>query len=264
MINELIWDSSVLKKKIGELSITPKTSSRIEAALQKAREDKFEYLTCKITSQDTFLIKLLGSYGFYMTDIGITLAIETEAFLMELIPRNPTIHIATKEDIPILKKIATALFSESRFYSDPFFSKEEADKLYRTWTENSVKGTAADIVFWIPRRGFITCKKSWEHSGKMIMSQSFTKDKENPPSPPFSKGGKGGFSGEIVLLGIKKSFRGKGCGTALVKESMRWFHAQDISSVTVRTQLKNLSAINFYLNLGFSLRGYDIVFGNIL
>jgi len=237
MINELIWDSSVLKKKIGELLITPKTSSRIKAAVQKAREDGFQYLTCKITSQDTFLIKLLESYGFYMTDIGITLAVDTNAFLMELIPRNPPIspiHVATEEDIPSLKKIATALFSESRFYRDPFFSKEEADKLYRIWIENSVKGAAADIVFWIPRRGFITCKKSGEHSG------------------------------EIILLGIKKSFRGKGCGTALVKESMIWFHAQDIPSVTVRTQLRNLGALNFYLNLGFSLRGYDIVFGNIL
>ena len=145
-----------------------------------------------------------------------------------------SIKVATYKDIPGLKKIATSLFSESRFYRDPFFSKEEADKLYQTWIENSVKGAAADIVFWIPRRGFITCKKSGEHSG------------------------------EIVLLGIKKSFRGKGCGTALVKESMIWFHAQDIPSITVRTQVKNLGALNFYLKLGFSLRGYDIVFGNIL
>ncbi|MBI4680394.1 MAG: GNAT family N-acetyltransferase [Nitrospirae bacterium] len=125
-------------------------------------------------------------------------------------------------------------FLESRFYNDPFFSKEEADKLYQTWMENSVKKKAADIVFCIPDVGFITCKKNVTNIG------------------------------EIGLVGVKKDFRGKAVGTALMKEAITWFKSQDINLVSVRTQLKNIDAMNFYLKLGCYVKGYDIVFAKIL
>ena len=69
---------------------------------------------------------------------------------------------ATLQDIPALQKYITSLFPESRFYNDPFFSREDADRLYRAWIENSVRGEAADIVFHIPGTGFISCRKAGE------------------------------------------------------------------------------------------------------
>jgi GNAT superfamily N-acetyltransferase len=70
--------------------------------------------------------------------------------------------------------------------------------------------------------------------------------------------------GEIVLIGIKKNFRGKGLGSALIGEAMQWFTKEKITLVTVRTQLKNMKALNFYLNLGFLPKEYDIILGKIL
>jgi dTDP-4-amino-4,6-dideoxy-D-galactose acyltransferase len=238
MIKELAWDSNFFKKKIGELHITRKSLSDIEPALNKAKEEGFEYITCKINSHPIDLIKYLESIGFYLSDIGVTFSIVTEnlsysnkyAGLSMVKP----ITVATEKDIPILKEMTNTLFEESRFYNDPFFSKEEAKKLYQAWIENSVKGEIADKVFYACGEGFIVCKKQASDEGT------------------------------ITLIGIKKDFRGKGLGTRLIKEAIIWFKAHRINIISIRTQLRNTNAMNFYARMGFSIKGYDMVLGKIL
>jgi GNAT superfamily N-acetyltransferase len=252
MIKELTWDSELLKRKIGMLSIDIINLSPLGKALKQAGKEGFQYILCRITSQDTKVIRALESEGFYLTDIGVTFGINTAEFLarnkQRVLVKPPLpllikegisqisdlITSATLKDVPDLKKLIPSLFPESRFYHDPFFSRKEADNLYRAWIENSVNGREADIVFYIPRTGFITCKKTGKHSGK------------------------------IVLIGIRKSGRGKGCGSALLFRAMEWFAGQGIDFVTVRTQLKNLQGINFYLRCGFIMKEYDLMFGKMI
>jgi ribosomal protein S18 acetylase RimI-like enzyme len=97
-----------------------------------------------------------------------------------------------------------------------------------------VNGSAADIVFFIPHTGFITCRKS---------------DRQR---------------GEIVLIGLTSKKRGMGIGTQLVKHSLLWFKEQKVSAVSVRTQLKNTGSMNFYRRAGFSIGSYDLVYSRIL
>jgi len=206
--------------------------------LIQAKKDGFAYLTCRLPAQDAVLIRLLESSGFYLTDIGVTLATDTRSCFQQGKQSHPAIkraiETATLQDIPVLQKYITSLFPESRFYNDPFFLRADADRLYRAWIENSVRGEAADIVFHIPGTGFISCRKAGNHSG------------------------------QIVLIGIKKSFRGKGYGAALMAKALEWFRRERINAVSVRTQLKNTKALNFYLHAGFLVKEYDIIFGRIL
>lgn len=241
MINELIWDSKLLNRKIGELKVDSESPPQLETVIEEAKKDEFKYIICKLQSQQTTLIKLLESLGFYLSDIGVTWEVKSDKFLYKNMNESSDIRnirkiikIATKKDISVLKEMVKSLFLESRFYNDPFFSKEEADNIYQMWIENSVRGYVADIVFHIPNTGFVTCKKS-SHS-----------------------------TGEIVLIGVKKDFRGKGIGTILIEEAIKWFRMQGINFVSVRTQLKNLNSMNFYLKLNFYIKGYDIVFAKIL
>jgi GNAT superfamily N-acetyltransferase len=257
MIKELIWDSELIKRKIGRLTISSENLCSLKKGLKLAESEGFQYLLCKLTSQDTKVIRALESEGFYLTDIGVTFGINTAEFLARnkqrvlVKPPLPSsasrrltregisqisdlITPATQKDVPDLKKLIPSLFPESRFYHDPFFSRKEADNLYRAWIENSVNGREADIVFYIPRTGFITCKKTGKHSGK------------------------------IVLIGIRKSSRGKGYGSALLFRAMEWFAGQGTDFVTVRTQLKNLQGINFYLRCGFVMKEYDLMFARII
>jgi dTDP-4-amino-4,6-dideoxy-D-galactose acyltransferase len=237
MIRELAWDSIFFKRKIGELKLSRRSLNQINASLKNAKEEGFKYILCKIKSQETDITKFLESLGFYLTDIGIICALETEKFKHNTKKNSnmrKSIKIPTDKDIPMLKEISKSLFLESRFYNDPFFLRKETDNLYQTWIENSVRGQNADLVLCIPNIGFVTCKKS---------------DKD---------------LGEVILIGLKKEYKGKGIGTDLMEEAIRWFKTQNVKLVSVRTQLRNLNAINFYLKLGFYIKEYDIIFGKIL
>jgi dTDP-4-amino-4,6-dideoxy-D-galactose acyltransferase len=238
MIKELTWDSELLKRKIGLLTIDAGNLSSLGNALKQAGKEGFRYLLCRLESQDTRLIRALGSGGFSLTDVGVTFGIGTTEFLSRNASGSPErpdiIATATRRDIPALKKLMPSLFPESRFYHDPFYSKEEADNLYRAWIANSVNGQEADVVFYIPGAGFITCKKTVKDSGK------------------------------IVLFGVKQKHRGKGYGTALLCRAMEWFAGQGTDFVTVRTQLTNLQGMNFYLRFGFFIKGYDLMFAKTI
>jgi dTDP-4-amino-4,6-dideoxy-D-galactose acyltransferase len=237
-IEELKWDSAFFGRKIGALKAPFDDLSALRNILKKAKKVGFAYLTCRLPAQDAVLIRLLESNGFYLTDIGVTLETATRRYFQQRQQSRPAKERAIKtaglQDIPAMQKYITSLFPESRFYHDPFFSKEDADRLYRAWIENSVRGEAADIVFHMPGTGFISCRKAGKNSG------------------------------QIVLVGVKKSFRGKGYGTALIGEAMEWLRRERCLTVTVRTQLKNVQALNFYIHLGFFVREFDVVFGKIL
>ena len=238
MIEELTWDTSLFKKKIGILVPNTGSTAEIESELELAHEAEYKYITCKLNTQDTYIIRNLEFAGFYLTDIGVTWAVETEEFFRKfndekLISANAAVT-ACNEDIPTLKTLITSFFLDSRFYNDPFFSKEEADKLHTVWIENSVKGVAADKVLYIPDVGFITCKIS-----------------------PDKKG-------SIALIGVKNSYRGKGFGKALIFSSMKWFVSQNLTIVNVKTQLRNIAAMNFYRKQGFFIQGYEMTFGKVL
>ncbi|NJD55536.1 MAG: GNAT family N-acetyltransferase [Nitrospirae bacterium] len=237
MIRELVWDSTLLGKKIGRLTITAASRATLVADLKRAASGGFAYVTCKVQGHDERIIRLLESSGFYLSDIGITwqkdIDILSGGICVE--PQTPeTIRIADEHDIPEIRKMSRSLFTQSRFYHDPFFSKRDADTIYQEWAENSVRKGAADIVFYLPNGGFITCCK------------------------------KARGIGEIVLIGLRPMFRRRGYGTKMVHTALQWFSDNRVRNVRVRTQAKNISAMNFYLKSGFMVREIDIVYGLIL
>jgi GNAT superfamily N-acetyltransferase len=237
MITELKWDSELFGRKIGRLVIKPAQIPYLRPALRAAKSEGFQYITSSIASQDMSAVRTLESSGFYLTDIGVTLSAKaTIALGVEGAADSgkDLIKPATREDATAVQRLAKSLFLLGRFYHDPFFSREEADRLYQAWVQNAISGNVADIVLYARDTGFIVCKET------------------------------GRKTGEISLIGIKKSKRGKGYGTALIKTAMEWFVSRDIECVSVRTQLRNISSLNFYLSLGFSIEGYDLVFGKIL
>lgn len=225
MIQELTWDTELIGRKIGRITEVT-TDAALDLLLSSAMTERYRYLTCRI--KDIRNIQLLEKHGFYMTDIGIEWERDVGVFSEpEIIARA-----GVPDDVPIIRKISADLFRKSRFYHDPFFSDQEADMIYQAWAENSLKGFA-DRVFLIEDQGFITCKKSDD-------------------------------TGDIPLVGVALSYQGKGIGTSLILNAMKWFKKEQINKVTVRTQANNIRAIKFYEQLGFSLKSVDVTMGNIL
>jgi dTDP-4-amino-4,6-dideoxy-D-galactose acyltransferase len=238
MIKELVWDSAFFGRKIGELIVSNRESNIIEAALKKAKADGFQYVICKIYSRNNPLMNQLRSLDFYLLDIGVTCAIDAGSLSTGMKKSSSAgrqfIRAADDHDIRALKKTAQSLFTDGRFYHDPFFSKKEADKLYKTWIENAVRGDTADIVWYIPDTGCVACQIS------------------------------GNRRGNIVLIGVQKNFRRKGFGSVLMEKALKWFQDNGIRMVSVRTSARSLDAINFYLRSGFYIQKYDYVFARIM
>lgn len=238
MLRELKWDSEFFKKKMGELIVDPESPPKLSSILKRAKEHRFQYIICKLYTQQIPFIKTLESFGFYLSDVGVTWELMLKDFNFPYIDEKTyakgSITMATEKDIKMLKRLVTSLFLDSRFYNDPFFSKREANRLYRAWIENSVKGKGADIVYVAPEIGFVTCKK-------------VSVDR-----------------GEIILIGIKKGFRGKGIGKTLLNATINWAKTQNLNSLSARTQLRNLQAMNFYVKSGFYIKNYDFVFAKIV
>ena len=234
MIKKLEWDTNFFKKKMGVLIFDEVSENSLAKDLEEARNKNYKYIVCQLKSPQILTINILEKYKFYLSDIGINWKMKVDEYLCMAKKRGSTCHVkpckAGVKDIPELQKMVKSMFPNSRFYSDPFFSHKEADILHIVWIENSVLGKAADIVFHIPSKGFVTCKKNEDKIG------------------------------EIILIGVEDRWRRNNIGKNLMDSSVYWFSDNGIRTIKIKTQLKNVGAINFYRKLGFAIDGYDMTF----
>lgn len=235
MVDVIQWDSEFFGRKIGTLGGDLSSAEAVSADLDAAAAAGFDYVICRPPVEDAAIVRTLERAGFYLTDIGVTWSSAVEAYLRNADRQSASgARLAVASDVPRLAAEATTLFRRSRFYHDPFFSADEADRLHAAWLANSVSGQAADAVWIIPDAGFVTCK--------------LTKD----------------GCGEVALIGVWEGSRGRGAGRALMTAAMIWFAGRGVATVRVKTQVKNLRAMNFYHRLGFDLYAMDMTMGCIL
>jgi dTDP-4-amino-4,6-dideoxy-D-galactose acyltransferase len=232
MVEPLNWDSEFFGRRIGAVT-QAWTAESVARDLASARAQGYHYLISRPPVADAAAIRTLERAGFYLTDLGVTWHSEVGRYLQGA-DRATTARAATEADIPWLQQAARVLFPLSRFYHDPFYSTADADRLHAEWLANSVRGLAADAVLLIDGTGFVTGK--------------IAKDR----------------AGEIVLIGVVDGARQKGAGRALMTAALEWFASQAVTTVRVKTQVKNLRAMNFYHRLGFDLHSTDMTMGCIL
>jgi dTDP-4-amino-4,6-dideoxy-D-galactose acyltransferase len=231
VIEPLSWDSEFFGRKIGALtgSWTPLS---VASDLSSARKQGYDYLISRPPVEDAAAIRALEAAGFYLTDLGVTWASEVRAYL-DAAGRAGAAEArhAREDDIPWLQRTASNLFPLSRFYHDPFYTRADADRLHEAWLANSVRGKAADAVLLIPGSGFVTCKIARDGAG------------------------------EVVLIGVVDGARQRGAGRALMTAAVEWFRSKGVANLRVKTQVKNLQAMNFYRRLGFGLHSTDLTMG---
>jgi GNAT superfamily N-acetyltransferase len=228
LIRELAWDSQLFKRKIGRLTRIP-SDDILQKLIRRALKDSYHYLTCRFNLNRVSEIQLLEKCGFYVSDLGVVWERKVDPL------PGPVISVrgANINDATMLKKISSGLFKNSRFHNDPFFTYDEAERLYQAWIVNSLNDKDVK-TFLVEKKGFITCKR-------------LSKNK-----------------GDIPLVGVIVGEQGKGIGSALISEVMAWFGKMGLKTVTVRTQANNVKAMNFYKGLGFRVKYVDVTMGKIL
>lgn len=138
---------------------------------------------------------------------------------------NPEV-IATPACIDEIKKLAKGLYINSRF-REPWFSQSERESFYSAWINNAVMGTFDDCCLLLKdeygTQGFVTVR--------IRNSEAI-----------------------IGLIGVSRSFQGRGVGKKLLKLAESYSLNKGVSKLIVATQISNTHAINLYINSGFFIR----------
>jgi ribosomal protein S18 acetylase RimI-like enzyme len=66
--------------------------------------------------------------------------------------------------------------------------------------------------------------------------------------------GRSGTRGFLQRLAVDPEIQGRGYGTTLVIDGLRWMHARGATSILVNTQVDNRRALDLYHRLGFRLQ----------
>jgi ribosomal protein S18 acetylase RimI-like enzyme len=125
-----------------------------------------------------------------------------------------------------IRSLAIQCGHYSRFNIDTFIPSGAGHRLYIEWLSKSIAKDVADMVF--------IAKIQDEIVGIITL------------------GNKNG-AGDIGLLSIDQSFRGKSIGTQLVYSAQRWFVDNGFKSLQVVTQGNNIGARKLYEKCGYKI-----------
>jgi GNAT superfamily N-acetyltransferase len=171
--------------------------------------------------------------GFRMVDVRVTLE-----WAVTALPPSPESRVAIRghreTDLVSLRAVARNSFTDSRYYHDPGFSREQCDALYEEWITRDCAGRAEKVFVAETSEGvagFLTC---------------------HHPA--------GSDVGRIGLVGVAERVRGAGVGRALIHAAQAWLEDEGARRVLVTTQARNIGAQRAYQRAGFVTASTEIWF----
>ena len=225
----LKWDSDFFGFIVARLAPHRLTADELERTLALLKKQKVSlvYWACDPLDKDSQQAAKL--FGGFLADRKITYEID----LQNVTNANFRQDSETIEEYiePVLDSQLEALALKSgifsRFKVDPKFSKEQYERLYTLWVRNSVNNTMADIVFVAKYRGnivgMVTARKKQDY-------------------------------GQIGLISVDESMRGKNLGMSLVSKALEWSILQGCKVAQVVTQADNVAACKLYDKCGYHIK----------
>lgn len=225
LISKLDWDSVFFGFNVAFLScmhLTENIYHRIERYIEDEKIRLVEYL-CNCHDQRSVLVA--EDNGFRFTDIRLNFKKKiTQSYNVNL-PEGITFNQAQKKDIPALKKISQALYSDSRYIFDRNFDPTKISEFYQGWVEKGVLGLYDDECWCLY---------------DMMQPVAFCTVRylaENAAS--------------IGLVGIESNYHSRGLGKNLLRSVLNLLRSHGVKRVNVVTQGRNYGAQNLYQSLGF-------------
>jgi len=188
-------------------------------------KNKFVYATYRVAANKFPLIHSLEENGFILVDGLVSLETNIEDVVFEDVPE---VRIANRKDKRSLESIASSFYL-NRVFNDPVIPRRRANDFYKKWTENSLRGLAADLVLvWDEDgiKGFTTLEKS----------------------------------GHIPLTAVSSEARGKGIAKKLTKSTFPYFKKWKVKKILIETQMGNIPALRSYQACGFKITSSHLTF----
>jgi len=223
------WDTDFFGYRIGKSTVNELDQVRMDAIVAWCLENAIDCLYFLANPDHPQTAQLLTANRFALVDIRLTLEKHDLATWQPFMP-TMTIRPYHESDMPQLKAIARHSYRASRFYFDTHFSEVICDAFYETWIEKSCHGYADEVL---------VCEIANQPVGFVTCSAKAT-------------------NGNIGLVGVDASIRGKGIGYQLLMASMNWFHDRACVTVDVVTQGRNISAQRLYQRCGFMTKSVEL------
>lgn len=196
------------------------TERDIDAVLDWSAAHKIDCLYFLAGADDAETVRVAEEADFHLADIRLTLeASRSKAWSGAWDSR---VRPAETRDAPVLKTIAGTAHKKSRFYFDPRLAPK-APALFATWIAKSVDDPNETVfVAEVDGRavGYVTCACA----GKV---------------------------GTIGLLAVDRHHSRQGLGRALVESALRRFAEEDVETVRITTQGRNLATQRLCQRAGF-------------
>ena len=228
-IEELSWDSTFFKKRIGQARIL--SADSLDAlARQLPEEQRFDcvYLRAPGKALADGLQRRLPEAGQ---------PYEKRIYERKLLsgPSEPVpdwvVPLPDNRPREALYELALASGHASRFTLDPRFH-DSAPAYFRAWIDNSLCGDRADHL-WVAQKGGRT-------SGLVTLKLSGV--------------------AEIGLLAVGEDFRGQGLGGALLAAAETCAHEHGHHRLLISTQGENKSGVSFYEKAGYTIAETEYIF----
>jgi dTDP-4-amino-4,6-dideoxy-D-galactose acyltransferase len=228
----LEWDSEFFGRRIARTKVSRLTDELAGRIDEWCALERVECLYFLADSTDRVTMRIAQSRGFRFVDTRLTL--ERSRDCAEIGEAHGlAFRDAEERDIPALREIARNAHKDSRFYYDGTFTERQCDELYETWIEKSCRGWAKKVFVagtGAAIEGYVTCQVA-----------------------EFG-------IGQIGLVGVKATARGKGLGRGLVMHAVRWFEQEGAEKIRVVTQGRNVAAQRLYQKCGFASSSMGIWF----
>lgn len=233
LITKMDWDSRFWGYPVAYLSsryLTENIMHRIEKIIKRERFHLIEYLC---NCHDSRSVKIAERNGFHFTDIRLSFEKKLQNCPDFSLPQGIAFSKAKKEDIPVLKKISSDLYQDSRYFFDENFDRRKVRAFYQLWIERAVLGRYDDACFCLYAKG---------------VPIGFCSIKYNLPSK----------SASIGLFGLAAKFQGKGLGKALLNMVFSELAGKNILKLDVVTQGRNYAAQRLYQKTGFLTKATEL------
>ncbi len=218
----LDWDSAFFGFGIGRIDVAHLDDETVSAARRWARESAVRCLYFLADADDIASTRAAERAGMACTDIRMTF--ERTLGAQEPDSCTPEIRPWRLDDLPALRAIAGISHTDTRFYADPRFAREQCDALYETWIERSCAGFAQAV---------------------------FVAQGDDGRALGYVTGHLRGDAASLGLIAVAPEAQGRRLGPRLVGAFLAWGVGQRATRATVVTQGRNVRAQRLYQRCGF-------------
>lgn len=252
----LPWDTSLFGRKMGaikQILVQPGhankeqiTNSLVTEAVQRAKDQKFEFVLGKVSTDDITSLHALEKNNFRLMDTLLNYVYDpvkhpfTE-LTQPVLLGGATIRLATLEDEEQLRQVSGLAFKHyfGRYHSDENIPRQKANQVYEEWISSSLHGYA-DFIVIAEIEGRIAAFTIWRNPTREESDSNLA-------------------VGHMSLVGVHPDYFGMGFFYTVMYEGMRRLITR-VKCMESATHINNYPAQRGFAKVGWRIYGAQHAF----